>query len=677
MKTQVSVEYMIIVGISLLIFLTFFYFYYVQFLANEDLMRVSLAQNSLRKIVEVANELREGNYPSLEVIAINLPEGIEEASIFENTLLYKIRLRGGSTYATREVPFKISGNLPTNSGENLVTIKMNEDKSIEIIPGLPIPFLIVPFSYKKVLERGKDYILNFTFKNMLYKDLENVSLSISGDISSYSCIGEIFVETDYSDGIFINAPQHYGNLKYNSGEIDGNYYYFVVLDSDGDGKYDKVLVDKDENLSDANSLIVGSEFTVTNTYRVFEIDDSGAYVRFCLVKANIPSSSSFNFTLAIHMPASAEFKDYIGILSATYENLSTKSLLSFPMPKPDMRIEIKTFCDENYTTRCYVFNPLDKVYFKIEVFGNEKPLASVLGIFLVDSNSKIVNSLRNVVLINGSYNGSFQIPMSYEDGYWVIQAIDVGSGFINQSTFYLDALRDTIIISTYKDENYTLLCDIFQPGDVVYYKIEIKNPYGAYIARIVNFSVLDPSLNLQEGSFENKLISTPYYSNFSLNTNVEEGDWTLRVSYKFVSQNITIRVSKATSTPGSIYWDTLLYPFTVKYGSFFLPSLNCQKNSVLRATLKIVDQDGKGVEGVFQTGSTDACIVVMDEDGNTIVKCGIATDLGGGYYRYDFSCSQGVAGKSYVLHAIITQHAIPGAGISIVKVKNSRTFNII
>jgi len=677
MKTQVSLEYLLVVGIFLLASLLFFYFYYTHFLLSEDTTRVALAQNSLKRIVEVASEVRERNYPSIEVTTIELPEGIENAEIVNDRLVYKIRLKGGVTYASESAPFHIIGDLPMKPGENIVTIKMREDKSIEIIPGLPIPILLLPYSYKKVLGRGETYRLNFTLKNMLMKDLVNLTLNVTGDISGFSCVGEVVIETNYSDGIFTNVPPHFGDLKYRFAELEGRGFYFVSIDSDGDGKYDTVLMDEDKDLSDSYLLSQGGEITVNNTYYLSEVEATGKYLRFCLSKISVPSSSEFNFSLFIHVPPSIGFGNYISVLSAHYENLSSKSLLSFVVPQPKMSIRISTFCDKNLTTPYSVFNPLDEVYFKVQVLGDDEPLPSVIDIFLLDSNSTIVNSTRGIVTSRGSCNGSFKIPMVHEDGYWKIQVIDVGSGFMNQSSFYLDALLDTVNIYAYKDENYTLLCDIFQPNDTVYYVIEIKNQYGGYLSRVINFSVLDPSLNVENGSFENRLISTPYYGSFKLPENAEEGDWTLRVSYKFVSKNVTIRVSESTTTPGSIYWDTLLYHFSVKYGFFFLPSLNCPHDSILRATLKIVDQDGKGVEGVFQTGSTDACIRIMDEDDNVIVDCGIADDLGGGYYKYDFACSQGTAGKSYVLHVIITQHAIPGAGISVVKVKNSRTFNIV
>ncbi|RLG16013.1 hypothetical protein DRN63_04700, partial [Nanoarchaeota archaeon] len=61
MKTQVSLEYLLILGVFLLAFLLFFYFYYTHFLLSEDMIRVALAQNSLRRIVEVATKVRERN----------------------------------------------------------------------------------------------------------------------------------------------------------------------------------------------------------------------------------------------------------------------------------------------------------------------------------------------------------------------------------------------------------------------------------------------------------------------------------------------------------------------------------------------------------------------------------------------------------------------------------------
>lgn len=674
MQAQISVERMLLLIMILVLISTLFFWFYLSSIESKQRISVGMVRNALREIVDLAEEMREWQYPVIKVLELELPEGIIWANVSDKILIYSVKIGDALINVDEISEVRLKGSLPMRSGKNLVTLRLLEDKSVEIIPGPPLPVVIYPYSYRISVRRGEIRTLNFTLRN-IYSDEDELELELIGEIAPYGCIDERLIFTGGEDGIFTNIPSHFGKLFYTQAELDEKSFYFITLDSDGDSNYDSLVVDEDTDLGDSIVVKEGEKFLVTNGYKVSSIQSDGKSFKLCLSTTKLERGKESNLTIYFTFPISIES----GILFGKFEVKSRKYGAGAPITivvrKPNLSLSLGTFADEACSQPLSIFNPGDRVYFEIQLRDGSQPLPGVLKVNLVNL-SGIVDS-KTLIASTGTIRGSFQLPLVSEDSIWSILAVDAGTNFINSTSFFLDALNDEITITTYKDENYTLVCDLFKLGEKVFYEIEIKNREGIHLSRVVNFTILDPNLNVQPGSFQNKWIQTPYRGNFSIPPNGASGQWNLNLSYKIRSYNKSFTVGEI-SAPGSIYWDTLLYPFTVRRsGKYFYSAVNCPRDAELIAQIKVLDQDGRGVEGVFQTGSTDACIVIQDEDLKTIEKCGIAEDLGGGNYRYIFQCSRGVAGKTYVLHVIITQHAIPGAGISIVKVKNSRTFNVV
>ncbi|MCW1303369.1 MAG: hypothetical protein QW507_00875 [Candidatus Nanoarchaeia archaeon] len=674
MGAQISVERMLLLTAILILISIIFFWFYMSSIESRRRISVEMVRDALKEIVDLAEEMREWQYPVIKVLELELPEGIVEAKVSDRVLTYSIKVGDAWINVDKTSEVRLRGSLPISSGKNLVTLRLLEDKSVEIIPGPPLPVIIFPYSYRISVRRGEVKVINFTIRNV-YSDEDELRLELVGEIAPYGCINERLILTEQEDGIFTNVPQHFGKLFYARNELDGKLYYFILLDSNGDSNYDSLVVDEDTDLENSLILNEGQEFLIINKYKIASIEKGGNSFKLCLSTIRLQKGSELNFSVHFIFPISMESGILFGKLEVRSTNYVTSAPITFVVRRPNLSLSLATFADEACSQPSNIFNPLDRVFFEIQLRDGDELLPGVLKVNLVNL-SGIVET-KTLITYTGKICDYFQLPFVSEDSIWSISAVDAGTSFVNSTSFFLDALNDDIVITTYKDEDYTLVCDLFKLGETVFYEIEIKNRDGIYLSRIVNFTIIDPNLNIQPGSFQNKLIHTPYRDNFSIPLDAATGQWNLSLTYKIRSYNKSLTVG-VISAPGSIYWDTLLYPFTVRRGGkYFYSAVNCPRDAELIAQIKVLDQDGRGVEGVFQTGSTDACIEIRDEDLNILEKCGIAEDLGGGYYRYIFQCSRGIAGKTYVMHVIITQHAIPGAGISIVKVKNSRTFNVI
>ncbi|MCW1306730.1 MAG: hypothetical protein QXX05_02700, partial [Candidatus Nanoarchaeia archaeon] len=233
MGAQISVERMLLLTAILILISIIFFWFYMSSIESRRRISVEMVRDALKEIVDLAEEMREWQYPVIKVLELELPEGIVEAKVSDRVLTYSIKVGDAWINVDKTSEVRLRGSLPISSGKNLVTLRLLEDKSVEIIPGPPLPVIIFPYSYRISVRRGEVKVINFTIRNV-YSDEDELRLELVGEIAPYGCINERLILTEQEDGIFTNVPQHFGKLFYARNELDGKLYYFILLDSNGD-----------------------------------------------------------------------------------------------------------------------------------------------------------------------------------------------------------------------------------------------------------------------------------------------------------------------------------------------------------------------------------------------------------------------------------------------------------
>ena len=122
MKAQAAVEYLIIVGVSIIILLPLVVYSNEMVINHNEETKISLAKNAVKKIGENADWVYSQGQPAKLGIQVYFPEGIDQSSISNNTVLLKMRTRGGISDVYQITTGTLNGSIPSNSGYYTVSI---------------------------------------------------------------------------------------------------------------------------------------------------------------------------------------------------------------------------------------------------------------------------------------------------------------------------------------------------------------------------------------------------------------------------------------------------------------------------------------------------------------------------------------------------------------------------
>jgi hypothetical protein len=122
-KSQVSVEYMLIIGFVTLITIPLIIIY--QSFSQESSTEINSAQiqQITKKIVDSSESVYYLGEPSQTVLKVNIPENVVLANLSNNEIVFRIRTQSGQADIVRSSPVNISGSLPTSKGTYTLTIK--------------------------------------------------------------------------------------------------------------------------------------------------------------------------------------------------------------------------------------------------------------------------------------------------------------------------------------------------------------------------------------------------------------------------------------------------------------------------------------------------------------------------------------------------------------------------
>ena len=126
LKSQVSVEYMLIMGFATLMTIPLLLIYYTYTSDSSDSVATGQALQIARKIVDSSEAVYYLGKPSQTTLKLNFPEKIYSTSLENREVLFKIKTKNGVTDIVQVSAVNISCSLPTTQRIHIVTIKAAE-----------------------------------------------------------------------------------------------------------------------------------------------------------------------------------------------------------------------------------------------------------------------------------------------------------------------------------------------------------------------------------------------------------------------------------------------------------------------------------------------------------------------------------------------------------------------
>lgn len=131
LKSQVSVEYMLIMGFAALMTVPLLLIYYTYSSSTSDSVATSQALQIARKIVDASESVYYLGKPSQTTLKLNFPDKIYSTNLSDKEVVFKIKIKNEVTDIVQLSSVNMNGSLPTTQGIHIITIKA-EDGYVKI-----------------------------------------------------------------------------------------------------------------------------------------------------------------------------------------------------------------------------------------------------------------------------------------------------------------------------------------------------------------------------------------------------------------------------------------------------------------------------------------------------------------------------------------------------------------
>ena len=131
LKSQVSVEYMFIMGFVTLMIIPLLLIYYTYSAETTDSVATSQALQIARKIVDSSESVYYIGKPSQTTLKVNFPDKIYSTNLSSKEVVFKIKTKNGITDIVQVSSVNMSGSLPITQGIHIITVKA-EDGYVKI-----------------------------------------------------------------------------------------------------------------------------------------------------------------------------------------------------------------------------------------------------------------------------------------------------------------------------------------------------------------------------------------------------------------------------------------------------------------------------------------------------------------------------------------------------------------
>jgi len=126
-KSQVSVEYMLVMGFATLMTLPLLLIYYTYSSDSSESVATSQALQVARRIVDASESVYYLGSPSQTTLKLTFPDRIYSTNLSSKELVFKIKTRNGITDIVQVSAVNMSGNLPTSQGIHVITITAQDN----------------------------------------------------------------------------------------------------------------------------------------------------------------------------------------------------------------------------------------------------------------------------------------------------------------------------------------------------------------------------------------------------------------------------------------------------------------------------------------------------------------------------------------------------------------------
>lgn len=126
LKSQISVEYMLIIGFAALMTIPLLLIYYTYSSDSRDSVAASHALQISRKIVDSAESVYYLGKPSQTTLKLNFPDNLDSINLSSREVVFKIKTKNGVTDIVQVSSVDMNGSLPTSQGLHVITIKAED-----------------------------------------------------------------------------------------------------------------------------------------------------------------------------------------------------------------------------------------------------------------------------------------------------------------------------------------------------------------------------------------------------------------------------------------------------------------------------------------------------------------------------------------------------------------------
>ena len=122
-KSQISFEYMMVVGMMAIIIIPLVLIYYSYSSSSSSSTSTSQALLIARKIVDSSESVYYLGKPSFTTLTINFPENIDSINLSSKEVTFKIKTKDGVSDIVAISTINITGNLPKSAGVHVLTVR--------------------------------------------------------------------------------------------------------------------------------------------------------------------------------------------------------------------------------------------------------------------------------------------------------------------------------------------------------------------------------------------------------------------------------------------------------------------------------------------------------------------------------------------------------------------------
>jgi len=117
MRAQAAVDYFAIISVALLILIPLILYINQLLTGYRDDTRISMAKDTVNKLGENADWVySQGSPAKMTLDSIYIPEGIEEISLDNNMILFRIKTSSGVSDVYYETVSPLDGSVPSKAG---------------------------------------------------------------------------------------------------------------------------------------------------------------------------------------------------------------------------------------------------------------------------------------------------------------------------------------------------------------------------------------------------------------------------------------------------------------------------------------------------------------------------------------------------------------------------------